>query len=99
MRIASQQFSTGSETKDQKMVVTLARKAMVKNPNCNTQHSNILSHGYIRNMISYDRDGLVKTLTGLQRGKLTHKAAVAQALLLMKTELPLPLHINRKRPR
>lgn len=52
VRTASQQFRTGSETKDQKMVVTLARKAMIKNPNCNAPHSNILSRGYIRNMIS-----------------------------------------------
>ena len=66
---------------------------------CNPRFYCILSHGYIKHIISQDRDGLVKNHIGLQRCEFTHKAGVAQALILMTAGFPLPLHINRKCPK
>lgn len=99
MITASQPFETGSETKGLKEIITLARKAVIKNPKLKTQHSNSLSYYYSRNIISPDREGLLKNLIGLQRCTLTFKNALAQILILMNTEVPLPLSINRKCPK
>lgn len=98
MITASQPFETGSETKGLKEIITLARKAMIKNPKLKTQHSNIFSYYYSRNIISQDREGLLKNLMGLQRCALTFKDAPAQALILINTEVPL-LSINRECPK
>lgn len=99
MITASQPFETGSETEGLKEMITLARKAMIKNPKRKTQHSDILSYYYSRNIISQDREGLLKNLMSLQRCTLTFKDALAQALILMNTEVPLPLSINRECPK